>query len=66
MQIRKDLVGTTHVHLPGGGVVVLWAGDTVPEGVIVGEHLIELEKGAGDGAGVKRGRGRPARPAADD
>lgn len=63
MQIRKDLVGTTHVHLPGGGVVVLLAGDTVPDGVEVGDHLIE--KGEADGTGVKRGRGRTPRPTAE-
>lgn len=39
-KIRDDLVGV--VHLPDGRV--LKAGDEVPEGVEVGDHLIKDEK----------------------
>lgn len=40
--IREDLDGVTVV--PGGdGLIVLQAGDVVPEGVSVGDHLLEPE-----------------------
>lgn len=38
MRIRDDLDGVVHVHSEGG-VVVLRAGDTIPAGVVVGDHL---------------------------
>lgn len=38
MRIRSDLVGVVYVQT-SGGVVCLEAGDTVPDGVDVGEHL---------------------------
>lgn len=39
-KIREDLVGS--VFLSGG--VVLRAGDVVPDGVTVGDHLVAEEK----------------------
>ena len=53
MKIRDDLDGVVYVHLSGGGVACLTAGDTVPDGVTVGDHLIA--KAA-----------KPAAPAEDD
>lgn len=38
MKIRSDLEGVVYVHTHGG-VACLAAGDTVPDGVDVGEHL---------------------------
>ena len=57
MKIRGDLVGVVYVSV-GGGVVALGAGDTIPAGVEVGEHLIEPEpaKVADSGSGVRRAR----------
>lgn len=68
MKIRDDLEGVVHLHVEGS-VVVLKAGDTVPDGVEVGEHLTKsapAEKDDDDDAGVKPRRGRPARSAAND
>ena len=68
MKIRDDLEGVVHVRTPGG-VVVLSAGDTVPDGAEVGDHLTKsapAEKDSDDDAGVKPRRGRPARSSADD
>lgn len=71
MKIRDDLDGVVHVHTVGG-VVVLSAGDTVPDGVEVGDHLTSeaaakpAEKEDEDGAGVKPRRGRPSRSVAND
>jgi hypothetical protein len=62
MKIRDDLEGVVYVHTEGG-VVVLKAGDTIPAGVEVGEHLTGKDDAD---AGVKRGRGRQARPVTDD
>lgn len=39
-KIRADLIGTTHVHHADGSVSVLGAGDEVPDGASVGDHLI--------------------------
>lgn len=39
MRIRQDLEGVVYVHA-GGDVVCLAAGDVVPEGAVVGEHLV--------------------------
>lgn len=73
MKIRDDLEGFVHVHVEGG-VVVLKAGDTVPSGVEVGEHLTkkteqkkpEPEKDEDDNeSGVKRGRSRSTRTRSD-
>ena len=50
-KIRDDLVGVVHVSGQ-----VLKAGDTIPDGVEVGDHLI---------APVNKG-GRPRRAASDD
>ncbi|GEM_PF-2105279 len=69
MKIRDDLEGVVHVRVPGG-VVVLSAGDAVPDGAEVGDHLTTksapAEKDSDDDAGVKPRRGRPARSATDD
>lgn len=69
MKIRGDLDGVVYVHAAGGGLVVLSAGDTVPDGVQVGEHLVEdgpkSESKDYDGAGVKRGRRSAPRPDPD-
>lgn len=63
MRIRSDLDGVVYVRTTGGDVACLKAGDTVPDGVDVGDHLAEKES---DGAGVKRGRRSAPRPDADD
>lgn len=38
--IRSDLVGVVFVSTEGGDVLRLAAGDAIPEGVTVGDHLI--------------------------
>jgi hypothetical protein len=54
--VRGDLVGVVYVSV-GGGVVALKAGDTIPDGVELGEHLIEHPATKADsGAGVRRAR----------
>lgn len=66
MKIRSDLDGVVYVHTAGGGVACLKAGDTVPDGMEVGDHLInpvDLESGH---AGNRRGRRSTPRPDADD
>ena len=60
MKIRSDLVGVVHVD-----GVVLAAGDTIPDGAVVGEHLIESE-GAEDGTRKRGGRRSSTRPQSDD
>jgi hypothetical protein len=57
MKIRDDLEGVVHVRTLGG-VVVLAAGDTIPEGVEVGEHLTkpgEQKEGHEPSASKRRG-----------
>ncbi|CQD15734.1 hypothetical protein BN970_03309 [Mycolicibacterium conceptionense] len=68
MKIRSDLEGVVYVHTAGGGVACLKAGDTVPDGVEVGDHLTEktTESKESDGAGDKPRRGRPPRSAPVD
>ncbi len=41
--IRSDLVGVVFIQTDGGDVVRLSAGDEIPEGVVVGDHLIATE-----------------------
>lgn len=65
MKIRSDLDGVVYAQSEGG-VVCLSAGDTVPDGVEVGDHLLDGEKGSDGDAGVKRGRRSTSRPDADD
>lgn len=38
--IRTDLIGVTTATDPDGGALILAAGDEIPEGVTVGDHLI--------------------------
>lgn len=38
-KIRADLVGTAHVFHADGSVSVLAAGDEIPDGISVGDHL---------------------------
>ena len=64
MKIRSDLEGVVYVHTAGGGVACLSAGDTVPDGVEVGDHL--TEKDSDGSTGVKRGRRSTPRPDTDD
>ena len=45
MRIRSDLVGVVYVES-----LVLRAGDTIPDGVTVGDHLLEPETAASDPA----------------
>lgn len=45
-RIRADLVGTVHVRDLDDVVRVLSAGDEVPDGAVVGEHLIADQEGA--------------------
>lgn len=65
-KIRDDLEGVVHLQTEDG-VVVLKAGDTVPSGVEVGEHLTksapksESADKDDDGAGGKSGRSRSTR-----
>lgn len=40
-RIREDLVGVVHAHSADERVVILAAGDDVPDGFTVGEHLVE-------------------------
>ncbi|MGO3325320.1 hypothetical protein [Gordonia sp. (in: high G+C Gram-positive bacteria)] len=63
MRIRSDLVGVVHI-----GGVVLAAGDTVPDGVTVGDHLVaEKVKEADSGStGRTRRRGSTSRATSDD
>jgi hypothetical protein len=48
MRIRSDLFGVVYAHL-GDGVVRLTAGDPVPEGAQVGEHLADADSPADAG-----------------
>lgn len=43
MRIRSDLQGVVYVPV-GGDVVCLAAGDEVPDGAVVGEHLTSEQK----------------------
>ena len=63
MKIRGDLDGVVYVRLSDGGVACLQAGDTVPDGVDVGGHLIN--EGKDSDAGQPRRRRNPSRPPAD-
>lgn len=58
MKIRADLEGVVHV-----GDVVLAAGDTIPAGVTVGDHLTEGT--AGGDTGKPRRRGSTSRATSD-
>jgi len=44
--IRSDLEGVVHAHLHDGtlNAVVLQAGDVVPDGVLVGDHLLAPQR----------------------
>lgn len=62
MKIRADLEGVVHV-----GDLVLAAGDTIPDGAVVGAHLIAQTEGAtSGGAGKPRRRGSASRATSDD
>lgn len=53
-KIREDLVGVVDAgDVIGNGRLALKAGDTVPEGVVVGDHVLAEEKPAAE---PKRGR----------
>lgn len=81
MRIRSDLKGVVYAQSEGG-VVCLSAGDTVPDGVDVGEHLTseapgpakatevdesaQPETGETEHAGRRRGRRSAPRADADD
>ncbi|BBZ65814.1 hypothetical protein MINS_12430 [Mycolicibacterium insubricum] len=39
--IRSDLVGVVFVNVPGVGMTQLQAGDTIPDGAVVGDHLTD-------------------------
>lgn len=43
MKIRDDLVGVVIATTSDGTTVTLNAGDEVPEGVVVGDHLTAAE-----------------------
>lgn len=43
-KIRKDLVGVVHAYNDAYDSVVLAAGDKVPDGFFVGEHLLKAAK----------------------
>lgn len=59
-KIRDDLDGVVYVRA-GADVVTLRAGDDVPEGVDVADHLV-----AGDEAPDPKRRGRPAKASDDE
>jgi hypothetical protein len=40
-RIRGDLDGSVFLHHPDGSATVLVAGDEVPDGLTVGDHLLE-------------------------
>ena len=70
--IRSDLVGMVFIPTDGGDVLRLAAGDVIPEGVVVGEHLIEPDdtteaevdvKDSDDGG---TGDGEPVQPSEPD
>lgn len=60
MHIRPDLVGV--VYVDGH---TLAAGDVVPDGVTVGDHLIVKESSSG-GTSKPRRRGNTSRATSDD
>lgn len=50
VKIRADLMGVVHVYSNGADAKVLKAGDEVPEGYVVGDHLLdEPAEPEGDG-----------------
>ncbi|WP_165242129.1 hypothetical protein [Corynebacterium lizhenjunii] len=59
MKIRDDLDGTVYVHTPDG-VVVLAAGDEVPDGGRVDAVLVVGAKPAAKATASKRGGRRAA------
>lgn len=61
MKIRSDLEGVVFVHVPGD-VVMLSAGDVVPDGAAIDSDLIEKEASS---AGKPRGRRSSPRQDAD-
>ena len=56
--IREDLVGVVTAYDAAGVSVVLVAGDDVPEGVVVGDHLLA-------GAESKEPKDEPGTPPVD-
>lgn len=73
MKIRSDLKGVVYVQSEGG-VACLAAGDTVPDGVDVGEHLTaepedgdedDLDEKGTEHARGRRGRRSTPRPESD-
>lgn len=62
-KIRDDLDGVVHAYNEGADTVVLSAGDEVPDGYFVGDHLLAEADGAkSDGEGDGEGReGEPPR-----
>lgn len=47
-RIPDHFEGSVHVEVPGEGFKVLAAGDEVPEGVEVGDHILNAPKPAAD------------------
>lgn len=61
MRVRSDLVGVVHVS-----GMVLAAGDTIPDGVSLGDHLIIESDGEDSDGARKPGRRRsPTRARTD-
>ena len=58
-RIREDLDGSVYLHVGGpDGPVVLFAGDEVPEGFVVGAHLLadtEPDEAEGDDFTIEGG-----------
>lgn len=51
-KIREDLVGSVLVENPeGGDPIVLTAGDKVPKGIQLGEHVLAAKSSASDEGG---------------
>lgn len=69
-KIRKDLIGSVLVENPAGGdPIVLVAGDKVPDGITLGDHVLAKKSDAGssqagqggaDGASGAAGASDPA------
>lgn len=78
-KIRKDLIGSVLVDNPAGGdPIILVAGDKVPEGIVLGDHVLaKKDTGGGspdastatggtEGAGAQESAaGNPTQPPTD-
>jgi hypothetical protein len=66
-RIRDDLDGSVFVNHPDGTATILYAGDEVPEGVVLGDHVLEgadTDAAAGSTGGAADTPAAPPAPAA--